>query len=148
MPVARTQKAALVAFGTVSFFMADEQRTVRVDVSKELLASIASPPPGSHDGYIARLQRHRALFEQIATAKYDEGQFHGEVKVLVVRIDDTDLTTESQCCTIDRGSFVLRGLHGNASVLGCASLKGPRRTPNVGGFFLVRPSPIPDRQAP
>src|SRR5262245_50337394 len=40
----------------------------------------------------------------------------------------------SQCCTIDCGSFVLRGLHGNATVLGCASLKGPRRPPNVGGF--------------
>jgi hypothetical protein len=42
----------------------------------------------------------------------------------------------SQGCSIDRGSIVLRGLHGNATVLGCASLKGPRRTPNVGGFFL------------
>jgi hypothetical protein len=65
MPLHRTKRAAIVAFGTVSFFMADDQRTVRVDVSKELLASIANPPPGSHDGYIARLQRHRSLFERL-----------------------------------------------------------------------------------
>jgi hypothetical protein len=95
MPLVRTQKVALVAFGTVSFFMADDQRTVRVDVSKELLASIAHPPPKSHDGYIARLQRHRSLFEQIAAAKYDEGRFHGEVKVLVVQIDEADLMTDA-----------------------------------------------------
>ena len=95
MPLGRTKRAAIVAFGTVSFFMADDQRTVRVDVSKELLASLAEPPPKSHDDYIARLLRHRSLFEQIAAAKYDEGRFHGEVRVLVVRIDETDLTTDS-----------------------------------------------------
>ena len=94
MPLARTQRAALVAFGTVSFFMADDQRTVRVDVSKELLAGIATPPPKSQDDFIGRLQRHQALFEQIAAAKYDEGRFHSEVRVLVVQITEGDLVTE------------------------------------------------------
>ena len=91
MTLHRTKRAAIVAFGTVSFFMADDQRTVRVDVSQELLARIATPPPGSHDGYIARLQRHRSLFEQIAATKYEEGRFHSEVRVLVVQITDGDL---------------------------------------------------------
>ena len=34
-------------------------------------------------------------------------------------------------------ALVLRGLHGNATVLGCASLKGPRRT-RTPGALLVR----------
>jgi hypothetical protein len=71
--------------------MADDQRTVRVDVSKELLARIATPPPKSPDEYIWGLNRYRRQFEQIAAVKYDEGRFHSEVKVLVVRITDADL---------------------------------------------------------
>jgi Protein of unknown function (DUF1488) len=91
MPLHRTKRAAIVAFGTVSFFMADDQRTVRVDVTQELLARIGNSPPKSQAGYIARLQRNRSLFEQIAAAKYDEGLFHHEVRVLVVRITEADL---------------------------------------------------------
>ena len=91
MPLHRTKRAAIVAFGTVSFFMADDQRTVRVDVSQELLANIASPPPKSHEGYITRLQRHRSLFERIAAAKYYKGLFHHEVRVLVVQITEADI---------------------------------------------------------
>jgi hypothetical protein len=62
-----------VAFGTASFFMTDNQRTVRVDVCQRLL-------------------RYRARFAQIASAKYDEGQFASEVNVLVVRITAGDLS--------------------------------------------------------
>jgi hypothetical protein len=72
MPLARTHRVALVAFGTVSFFMADDQRTIRVDLSKESLAEIATPPPKSQDEFIGVLKRHKRLFEQIATAKYEE----------------------------------------------------------------------------
>ena len=91
MPLHRTKRAAIVAFGTVSFFMADDQRTVRVDVSQELLARIGHSPPKSQAGYISRLQRHGSLFEQIAAAKYEEGRFHPEVRVLVVQITEGDL---------------------------------------------------------
>jgi hypothetical protein len=91
MPLQRTKWAAMVAFGTGSFFMSDEQRTVRVDVSKGLLTRIADSPPNSSDDYIRQLQRHRRLFEQIAAAKYEEGRVHHEVRVLVVQITDADL---------------------------------------------------------
>ena len=84
------QQAVSIAFGTVSFFMADDNRTVRVDVSQDLLARIDGPP-ASKSGYVERLMRHQRQFAQIAAAKYDEGQYEAEVQVLVVRIEAHDL---------------------------------------------------------
>jgi hypothetical protein len=83
--------AVSVAFGTVSFFMADDDRTIRVDVSQALLAQIDGPLPKSKDGYVERIARHRGLFAKIAAGKYDAGQYRPEVNVLVVRIDVDDL---------------------------------------------------------
>ena len=70
--------------------MDDENKTIRVDVSRDLLAGIESPPPASKDGYIERLNRHRRLFAHIAARKYAEGHYHPEVQVLVVRITPDD----------------------------------------------------------
>jgi hypothetical protein len=81
-----------VAFGTVSFFMADENRTIRVDIPKELLARIEDPPAVSKEEYVARLARHRRHFAQIAALKYLGGLYVPEVNVLVVRITDEDLS--------------------------------------------------------
>jgi hypothetical protein len=80
-----------VAFEAVSFFMADGDRTIRVDVSQDLLAQIDGPPPKSKNGYVERITRHRRLFAHIAAGKYDEGQYEPEVNVLVVRITIEDL---------------------------------------------------------
>jgi hypothetical protein len=84
-------RAVSDAFGVVSFFMADEDRTVRVDVARDVLARVGDPPPNSKATYVERLLRNRRLFAQIAAAKYDEGQYSPEVKVLVVRITADDL---------------------------------------------------------
>ena len=81
-----------VAFGTVSFFMADNNKTVRVDVCQRLLANLEAPAPASKAQYAKRLLRYRSRFAQIASAKYDEGQFDSEVNVLVVRISAGDLS--------------------------------------------------------
>jgi hypothetical protein len=81
-----------VAFGTASFFMADNDRTVRVDVCQRLLASLEEPAPTTKAQYAKRLLRYRSRFAQIASAKYDEGQFDLEVNVLVVRISALDLS--------------------------------------------------------
>src|SRR5262245_25766678 len=81
-----------VAFGTASFFMTDNQRTVRVDVCQRLLASLEEPAPTSKAQYAKRLLRYRARFAQIASAKYLEGQVEFEVNVLVVRITARDLS--------------------------------------------------------
>jgi hypothetical protein len=81
-----------VAFGTASFFMTDNQRTVRVDVCQRLLASLEEPAPSSKAQYAKRLLRYRARFAEIASAKYNEGQVDFEVNVLVVRISARDLS--------------------------------------------------------
>ena len=83
--------AVSVAFGVASFFMADDKKTVRVDVEKDLLARIEGAAPTSKGAYIERLSRHRQLFAQIAEAKYDDGQYEPEVGVFVVRITAGDL---------------------------------------------------------
>ncbi len=81
-----------VAFGTASFFMVDNDKTVRVDVCQRLLAKLEQPAPASKAQYAKRLLRYRARFAQIASAKYDEGQFDTEVNVRVVRISAGDLS--------------------------------------------------------
>ncbi|HEU0062192.1 MAG TPA: hypothetical protein VFR19_20095 [Hyphomicrobiaceae bacterium] len=81
-----------VAFGTASFFMTDNDKTVRVDVCQRLLASLEQPAPTSRAQYAKRLLRYRSRFAQIASAKYDEGQFDLEVNVFVVRISAVDLS--------------------------------------------------------
>jgi hypothetical protein len=91
MTLALKPRAISVAFGVVSFFMLDGDRIIRVDVSRELLARIDSPPPDSKEGYIKRLKRHRRQLARIATAKYNEGQYEPEVRVLVVRIAADDM---------------------------------------------------------
>lgn len=83
--------AISVAFGTVSFFMADDDRTVRVDISQSLLAQIDGPPLPTKKGYAERVTRHRNLFAEIAAGKYDAGQYQTEVDVVVVCIGADDL---------------------------------------------------------
>jgi len=80
-----------VAFGTASFFMHDDHKTVRVDVCQRLLAGLEEPAPTTKAQFANRLLRYRARFAQIASVKYDEGQFDPEVNVLVVRITAQDL---------------------------------------------------------
>ena len=91
MTVVSKSRGMVFAFGTVSFFMADEGKTIRVDVSQDLLARLEGSPPASRDAYLECLVRYRRYFAQIAAAKYDEGNYEPEVNVLVVRISDSDL---------------------------------------------------------
>lgn len=84
--------AISVAFGTASFFMADDKRTVRVDVGKDLLARIEGTPPKSKSEFAERLARHKSEFARIAARKYSGGLYKAEVNVLVVRITEADLS--------------------------------------------------------
>ena len=90
MPLTPTKRAAIAAFGSVSFFMVDDQRIVRIDVSKELLVRCGPPPPKSTKDYLDRMDKHRNRLEKIASAKYDAGKFTTEVRVFVVEINDRD----------------------------------------------------------
>ena len=80
-----------VAFGTASFFMTDNGKTVRVDVCQQLLAGLEQPAPTSKAQYAKRLLRYRARLAHIAAAKYDEGQYGFDLNVLVVQITADDL---------------------------------------------------------
>jgi hypothetical protein len=91
MALAAKSRAVSVAFGTFSFFLADGDTTVRVDVSRDVLARLGHAAPNCTRECVQRLQRYRSKFAQIAAAKYDEGEFESEVNVLVVRIATDDL---------------------------------------------------------
>ena len=91
MPLALKSRAVSFAFGVGSFFLADGNCTVRVDVSTDLLTRLAGSEPPSKAGLMDQLVRHRAQLAQIAAAKYDEGEYRSEVNVLVVRIDPHDV---------------------------------------------------------
>ena len=80
-----------VAFGTASFFMMDSNKIVRVDVCQRLLASLGEPSPTTKAQYSERLLSYRTRLAQIASAKYDEGEFELEVNVRVVRLTAEDL---------------------------------------------------------
>ena len=86
-----TPHAISIAFGTVSFFMTDGDKTVRVDVPQDVLARIEDAPPRTKDGYLQQIARHRQTLTKIATVKYREGQVRPEVNILVVRITHEDL---------------------------------------------------------
>ncbi len=94
MALAISSRAVSVAFGTVSFYMVDQDETVRVDVSQDLLARVDGFPPTGKRGYIERLERHKYLFAHIAAFKYLKRDYEPEVRVPVVRItaDDLDST--------------------------------------------------------
>ena len=90
MGLARKSRDISVAFGTASFFMADEDKTIRVDVDQGLLACIESPAPKTMDG-TGSGSRLRSQFTRIALHKYRAGFFRPEVRVLVVSITARDL---------------------------------------------------------
>ena len=81
-----------VAFDTVSFFMADENRTVRVDVSQDALAKTGGPPLRTKDAFVQRLATYRRYFARIAAFKYAGGNYRTEVRVRVVNITQSDLS--------------------------------------------------------
>jgi hypothetical protein len=91
MALALKSRTVSFAFGVGSFFLADGNTTIRVDVSNDLLARLGGPQADSRAGLMERLVRHRTQLAQIAAAKYDEGEYQPEVNVLVVRIDPHDV---------------------------------------------------------
>jgi hypothetical protein len=84
-------RAISIAFGSVSFFMTDGARTVRVDIDQGMLARLESPIARTRTAYKERLLRHLRRFSRIATRKYRAGSFKNEVRMLVVTITPDDL---------------------------------------------------------
>jgi hypothetical protein len=83
--------AISIAFGTVSFFMADDDKTIRVDVDQNLLADTAGGAPRTRSACKARLTLYKRRLARIAGRKYRTGSYKPEVRVLVVSITADDL---------------------------------------------------------
>jgi len=90
VPLTPTTHAAIDAFEEISFLMVDGERLVRVDVHRALLAGIAKSPRRSPKSYLAALEEHRNSIEQIASAKYDEGDYHRYANSTVVPVGMAD----------------------------------------------------------
>ena len=71
--------------------MAEDDKTISVDVDQDVLAQIEDPAPRTRDAYKERLTRHRRQFSRIAVLKYRAGFYKPEVRVLVVSITADDL---------------------------------------------------------
>jgi hypothetical protein len=90
MPLTPTTHEVLASFEDISFVMLDGERTVRVDVPRNLLMAIARSGRGSAVGCKAVFETHRGDIERVASAKYDAGNFHSYANgcVVPVRPDD------------------------------------------------------------
>jgi len=92
MPLTRTTHAAVDAFEEFSFPMLDGDNVVRIDVPRRLLEDIDRSLRRTPAGYLAALEEHRSRIEQIASAKYDEGDYLRYANSSVVPIKQTDWT--------------------------------------------------------
>jgi hypothetical protein len=90
MPLAATAQAPTGTLGDISFLMADGERLVRVDVSRELMAHITRSRWQSPEGGMAALEKARSRIEQIASAKYDAKDFlrYANGHVVSIRMSD------------------------------------------------------------
>lgn len=92
-------QAFSVAFGTVSFFMTYGKRKIRVEVGHDMLARINGFPQKAINAHMEWIRRHRSQLAQIAAAKYDEGNYEHELKVVVVRISMADVLEQMPTVT-------------------------------------------------
>ena len=90
MPLVRTLYSAVDAMDEFSFPMLDGEKIVRVDVHRRLLEDIDTSLRRTPAGYMAALEAHRPRIEQIASAKYDEGDFLSYANSSVVPIRKSD----------------------------------------------------------
>ena len=90
MPLTRTTHPAVDALDEFSFPMLDGEKTVRVDVHRRVLEDIERSLRRTPAGYMAALEAHRPRIEQIASAKYDEGDYLSYANSSVVPIRKTD----------------------------------------------------------
>lgn len=92
MPLARTTHEAIDAVEEFSFLMLDGEKLVRIDVHRRLLEDITGLRSRSSAAYLAALEEHRGRLEQIASAKYDSGDYLRYANSSVVPITKTDWT--------------------------------------------------------
>jgi hypothetical protein len=74
----------------ISLIMMDGENTVRVDVRRKLLVAIGSLVHNAPAQQLAVLEQHRDQVEQIASAKYDQGDYQRYPNGSVVPITPAD----------------------------------------------------------
>jgi hypothetical protein len=90
MPLASTTHIAIGDLEDISLTMLDGENIVRVDVRRNLLVTIGRLPQNSPVQQLAILEEHRDHIEQVASAKYDKGDYHRYANGRVVRITPAD----------------------------------------------------------
>ena len=89
MPLTPTTPDAVCDRDDISFVMLDGDSFVRVDVQRALLERITSRRSDAE--HLAAFDAHRNEIEQIASAKYDRGDFCSFANSRVVPIVPADL---------------------------------------------------------
>jgi hypothetical protein len=89
MPLTPTTPAAICDRDAISFVMLDGDSFVRVDVPRTLLEQITFRNTDS--AHMAAFEERRCAIEQIASAKYDQGNFRSFANSCVVPIVPADL---------------------------------------------------------
>ena len=89
MPLTPTTPDAICDRDDISFVMLDGDSFVRVDVQRALLERITSRRSDSE--HLAAFDAHRRAIEQIASTKFDQGDFRSFANSCVVRIVPADL---------------------------------------------------------
>jgi hypothetical protein len=90
MPLVSTTHVAIGDREEISFAMKDGEDTVRVDVPRSLLVALGSLGQNSLAQQLTILEKHKDRVEQIASAKYDEGEYKRYANGAVVPITPYD----------------------------------------------------------
>jgi hypothetical protein len=90
MPLVPTAYAATDTSEDISFLMLDGETPVRVDVPRDLLMSIARSGRGPSKGCMATFEERRGDIEQVASAKYDAGDYRRYANSRVVPLRAAD----------------------------------------------------------
>jgi hypothetical protein len=94
MPLIPTTPDAICDPDAVSFVMLDGDNFVRIDVHRTLLERITSRYSDSE--HLAAFDAHRGEIEQIASAKFDQGDFRSFANSCVVPIGPADLLEQDR----------------------------------------------------
>jgi hypothetical protein len=90
MPLVSTTHMAIGDREEISFAMKDGEDTIRVDVHRSLLVAIGSLGQNSSAQQLTILEKHKTRVEQIASAKYDEGEYQRYANGAVVPVTPSD----------------------------------------------------------
>ena len=90
MPLESTTHGAIGDREEISLAMKDGENTIRVDVHRSLLVAIGSLGQNSSAQQLTILETHRNRVEQIASAKYDDGDYQRYANGTVVPVTPSD----------------------------------------------------------